>query len=174
MIRELAIALCLIASPALADGPPKPPDQALQAAKMQAFSMLEGEWAGEGWTMTPKGRFDYTQSESVAPMLQGKLLKVHGTGKRPGAGPDEPPVFEALGIISYDESEAAYFMRSYANGYVGDFEIVPRANGFSWSAGPVRYDATVENGVWTETGWRKDATGKEIKFLEMTVRRVSP
>jgi hypothetical protein len=174
MIRTLALSLCLAIAPAFADGPPKAPDQALQASKMEAFSILEGAWKGEGWTYTQEGRFEFQQTEEVTPMLQGKIFAVHGTGRGKGAAADAPPVFEALGLISFDERKGAYFMRSYANGYVGDFEIVPRPDGFSWTAGPVRYDATVANGVWTETGWRKDAAGKEVQFFEMTVRRIEP
>ena len=150
---------------------PQPPDLAAQTEKMKAFSMLEGNWSGDGWVLTDDGKTRLHQKEEVRLMLGGAILTLHGAGEIGDRQTDATASFEAFAIISFDEANDAYAMRSYAFGHAGDFPITPRANGFTWSAPGVRYDATVEDGEWTEKGWRQLADGGEIQFIEFTVCR---
>jgi len=156
----------------IASAQPAEPNVALQKEKISALSMMIGEWRGEGWMMTRGGRVEFTQTEMVSPRLGGNVLMVNGTGRVKDAPADAPPIFEALAIIAYDEATQKYMMRSYAQGRAGDFEIRPRADGFSWSLPNVEYDATIADGVWTERGFYASPDGKKTQFIEFAVRRV--
>jgi hypothetical protein len=86
-------------------------------------------------------------------------------------------VFNALAIISYDPAKRAYALRSYAMGFVGDYPLTVRPDGFSWShpAGPgasIRYSATVRDGEWHEVGERIAEGAAPVKTIELRVRRL--
>ena len=150
----------------------QPPDLALQKEKVSAFSVLEGDWRGEGWMYGGDGKKrEFTQTEKVRFMLDGTIMTVHGTGRSKGAAPDAKPDFEAFAVISWDEKEVAYRFRSYANGHYGEFPITPReGGGFEWTLPGVRYEAVVTEHSWTEKGYRIGA-GEPVQFFEMTVMR---
>lgn len=172
MLRTFTAALALAATAIGAvSAQPIEPNVALQREKMAALSMMIGEWRGEGWMMTRGGRVEFSQSEVVTPRLGGNVILVNGTGRASGAAADAEPIFEALAVIAYDEAAQKYMMRSYAQGRAGDFEIRPRADGFSWSLPNVDYDATIADGVWTEKGFYTTPDGKKTQFIEFTVRR---
>ena len=69
-------------------------------------------------------------------------------------------------------------MRSYAQGYSGDFVLNLNDTGYTWEvpAGPgmtIRYTPTVKDGAWKEVGDRI-AKGKEpVRFFEMELKRIS-
>lgn len=154
-----------------------PDFDALMAAQKEAlhsFSMMDGKWEGTATTLSYSGEEQtIRQTERVGSFLNGTVKMVEGRG----FDDDGNVAFNALGVISYDPTSETYSMRSYARGMVGDFEIVPSANGFEWSipAGPstIKYKATIEDGTWTEVGDRIAPDGKVVRFFEMNLRRVS-
>ena len=172
------VGLSLIAAgrPSMASGQGRPDPAALAAAQREAMSRLafmDGVWKGSAWTMTPSGeRHTLTQTERVGPFLDGSVKVVEGRGYES----DGTVSFNALGIISYDPGTAAYTMRSYAQGYAGDFTVTPTDNGFTWEipAGPmtIRHTAVIKDGVWKEVGDRILPDREPIRFLEMTLTRV--
>jgi hypothetical protein len=103
--------------------------------------------------MLPSGeKHNITQTERVGPFLDGSIKVIEGRGYEG----DGSVGFNALAIISYDLETRAYNMRSYAQGYVGDFALTPTADGFEWEipAGPMamRYTAVIRE--WDmERGW---------------------
>jgi hypothetical protein len=70
-------------------------------------------------------------------------------------------------------------MHSHAMGFVGDFPLEVRPDGYSWTqpAGPgasIHYTATVGNGEWHEVGERVAGDSAPVKTFEMRLRRVGP
>jgi hypothetical protein len=67
-------------------------------------------------------------------------------------------------------------MRSYAQGYQGDFVITPTADGYTWEipAGPmtIRYTAVIKDGKWREVGDRIMPGRPPVRFFEMNLVRV--
>jgi len=181
--RSLGVLVLLaltLTQPALAADPPaarQPPDpQKLLAAQREAMSrlaMLHGTWRGPAVTTTPDGHtHEVTQTERVGPFLDGTLLIVEGRAY----APDGSVPFNAMGVISYDAMRRGYRMRSYAQGFSGDYDVEVTPTGFRWEipAGPMkmRYEAKVSDGVWTETGERIVGDSPPVKFFEMTLRRI--
>ncbi len=66
-------------------------------------------------------------------------------------------------------------MRSYAQGYAGDFTFKPTADGYTWEipAGPatIRYTATIKDDVLHEIGERIVERGDPVRIFEMTLKR---
>jgi predicted enzyme related to lactoylglutathione lyase len=67
-------------------------------------------------------------------------------------------------------------MRSYAQGFAGDFAVKPTEDGFQWEipAGPItiRYTAVFSNGTWKEVGDRIMPGTEPVRIFEMTLTRV--
>jgi hypothetical protein len=172
----LALALLALALPAVAPAQGRPDPEALLAAQREAMAklaMLDGEWRGTAWTITPSGeKHTITQTERVGPMLGGSVRVIEGRGYEA----DGRVGFNAFAVISYQPDKQAFSMRSYAGGHSGDFAVTPTADGFTWEipAGPmtIRYTATVKDGRWREVGDRI-APGKDpVRFLEMDLARI--
>jgi hypothetical protein len=121
----------------------------------------------------PFGRVrNITQTERIGPFLDGSVKLMEGRGYEP----DGRVAFNAFGVISCDPATKKYTMRSYAQGYQGDFVITPTADGYTWEipAGPmtVRYTAVVKDGKWREVGDRIMPGRPPVRFFEMNLARV--
>ncbi len=165
--------ILLFGAAASAAETPAAPDIAEQRTRIAALSFLAGDWEGSGWIMTGPGqRFEFKQTEEIRPMLGGGILTIHGTGRAPDAAKGAPPSFEAFAIISWDDVADRYRFRSYARGYVGDYDAALEGdNVLVWRAPSIEYRITVDGDRWFETGHRTLADGKKVQFFEMTVTR---
>jgi hypothetical protein len=175
-IAVVALALLSLAAPAAALAQGRPDPAVLLAAQRDAMTrlaMMDGEWRGTAWNVSPSGeKHTLTQTERVGPFLDGAIRVVEGRGY----GADGKVAFNAFGVISYKPDTKAYSIRSHAMGNAGDFALTPTADGFTWEipAGPmtIRYTATIKDGVWKEVGDRI-APGKEpVRFFEMELKRL--
>jgi hypothetical protein len=171
----LALAPLAAVGPAFAQGAYDPaPRIAAQKEAMKALAMLDGEWRGEAKTLAADGSWhSFTQTERVGTMLDGSVRVIEGRGYEA----DGSVNFNAFAVISYDPDKKTYAMRSYSGGRAGDFPITPTATGFTWEiqAGPnmkMSYEATVKDGVWTETGTRIPKDGQPVKFIAFAVTRL--
>ncbi|MGE3180538.1 MAG: DUF1579 domain-containing protein [Phycisphaerae bacterium] len=151
------------------------PQQALAAQReaMKSFEKMDGVWRGEAWTLLPNGeKHEMTQTERVGPMLDGTIRVVEGLGY----DKEGSVSFNAFAVISYDVQTKKYNFRSHAMGRLGDFEIIPNDDGFTWEipAGPItiRYQATIKDGVWKEVGERIMPGQEPIRFVEFELKRV--
>jgi hypothetical protein len=144
---------------------------AAQREAMKALAFLDGEWRG-----TAKARdvpAEMAHTERVGTLLDGTVRLVEGRAYD-SAGKTR---FNAFAVISYDPVKRTYSMRSYAMGYVGDYPLTVRPDGFSWShpAGPgavVRYNATIRNGEWHEIGETVASGAAPVRTVELKVRRI--
>jgi hypothetical protein len=170
----LTLSLTCAAAPALAQSPPDPAARiARQKAAMKALAWMDGVWRGPAVTTGPGGRrIEVTQTERSGPLLDGAVHMVEGRGYNA----DGSTGFNALGIISYDPDKAAYSMRSYAMGQVGDFPMTLTEAGAVWTipAGPatLRYTITAKDGVWHEVGERVVEGQPPMPFFEMNLKRI--
>ncbi|HEX5005613.1 MAG TPA: hypothetical protein VFV70_00790, partial [Hyphomonadaceae bacterium] len=69
-----------------------------------------------------------------------------------------------------------YSMRSCQSGRVRDHVLALTDNGIAWegeSSGntTIRYEASVKNGVWTETATRAAARGEPETYVEVRMKR---
>lgn len=149
------------------------PDIAAQKAAIAKLDFMVGEWAGEGSMLTPGGRFEFRQTESVRTNLDGAILLIDGRGYAQAAPPDAAPVFSAFAVISFDEAKGAFAFRSYASGHYGDFAARLAEDGaFEWTAPTMRYVLRIDDkGRWVETGERRNEKGEWTPFFEMTLTK---
>ena len=161
-------------STGLAQGPPDPKVLiAAQREGMAPLAYMNGVWRGPATTTLPSGEVhNITQTERIGPFLDGSVKVIEGRGYEP----DGRVGFNAFGVISYDPATKKYTMRSYAQGYQGDFVITPTVDGYTWEipAGPmtIRYTATIKDGKWREVGDRIMPGRAPVRFFEMNLVRV--
>lgn len=145
-----------------------------QREAMKRVAFMDGVWRGPAWTVLPNGEKRHlTQTERIGPFLDGTLKVIEGRGYEA----DGKATFNALGVISYDLAKKNYMMRSYAQGYSGDFVLSLNDSGFTWEvqAGPgmtMRYSATVKDGTWKEVGDRVVKGKDPVRFFEMELKRI--
>jgi hypothetical protein len=167
-------AIVALSSAAIAQAPPDP--KVLIAAQrdgMAPLAYMNGVWRGPATTTLPSGEVhNITQTERIGPFLDGSVKVIEGRGYEP----DGRVGFNAFGVISYDPATKKYTMRSYAQGYQGDFVITPTADGYTWEipAGPmtIRYTAVIKDGKWREVGDRIMPGRPPVRFFEMNLVRV--
>ncbi|QQS42893.1 MAG: DUF1579 domain-containing protein [Acidobacteriota bacterium] len=176
LVIAVFLSLHLIGSVLSVHGQMRPDPKAIadaQRESMKVFSVMDGTWKGEAWTLLPSGeRHVLTQTERVGSFLDGTLKVVEGKG----FDKDGAVSFNAFGIISYDVQKKGYSIRSYAQGNAGDFPITLTEDGYFWeiNAGPVtiKYNATFKDGTWTEVGDRIIPGRDPMRIFEMTLKRV--
>jgi len=173
-LLPLLTAIVAFSSAAVAQGPPDPKVLiAAQREGMAPLAYMDGVWRGPATTTLPSGEVhNITQTERIGPFLDGSVKVIEGRGYEP----DGRVGFNALAVISYDPASRKYTMRSYAQGYQGDFVITQTADGYVWEipAGPttIRYTAVVKDGKWREVGDRIIPGRPPIRFFEMNLVRV--
>lgn len=146
---------------------------AAQGQAMLPLSIFNGTWRGPAKIIWPDGKeFVITQTERVGGFLGETVKVIEGRGyAADGSSP-----FNAFAVISYAPQSQTYNFHSYAQGYVGDFPLEVRPDGFTWSikAGPaiLRYTATIKEGVWFEVGERMVEGQAPVKTFEMSLRRI--
>src|SRR4051812_3648073 len=145
-----------------------------QQAAMKKLDWMKGRWRGPAVTQSAQGEHRVTQTERIGPLLDGTVMVMEGKGFRP----DGTPGFHAFGILSFDARSGDYTLRSYAQGYAGTFKLGPGGTGYVWEvrggpAMPIRYTATLHDGIWTEVGDRIAPGQPPQRFFEMHLTRVS-
>jgi hypothetical protein len=175
-IAVLALATLGVIAEKTAFGQGMPDPQVLIAAQregMAPLSYMNGVWRGPATTTLPSGEVHaITQTERIGPFLDGSVKVIEGRGYESNGRVG----FNAFGVISYDPASRTYTMRSYAQGFHGDFVITPTADGYVWEipAGPttIRYTAVIKDGNWREVGDRIIPGRAPVRFFEMNLVRV--
>jgi hypothetical protein len=181
MSRRLSIvvAAALLAAPlslpqdARAQAPEQPAGTEAQRQAIAALDRLDGRWRGEAVSFGPGGRTVITQTERVGSLLGGSIKVIEGRGYNP----DGSTSFNAMAVISWDESAGRYGFHSWANGRTGNFQFEATEDGFRWEvpAGPngrVEYVAVVADGTWHEVGHYIVEGQPPRRILEMTLTRL--
>jgi hypothetical protein len=154
----------------------RPDPAALMAAEQKAIAPLafmDGEWRGTATHTNPDGSTHVlAQTERVGSFLDGKVKVVEGRGYEA----DGRLVFNALGVVYFDQQRQVLRFQAHAMGNSGDYAFTPKADGFVWEipAGPItiRYTATIANGEWVEVGDRVMPGAPDVRFFEMRLKRI--
>lgn len=173
--RLVTVALLMVVGgPLSGQGRPDPATLiAAQREAMVALAFMDGIWRGPAWIILPSGEKQaITQTERIGPFLDGSIKVIEGRGYEA----DGRVGFNAFAIISYNSVTHAYNLHSYAQGYVGDFELRLTSDGYVWEipAGPatIRYTTVIKDGAWREVGDRVVSGQDPVRFFEMTLTRV--
>lgn len=147
------------------------------AEKMSKVAWMDGNWKGTGWYVTSTGeRESFTIDEKAHLKLGGVALYIEGLGR----DKNDRIAHNALAILSYDDVAGKYRIHAItkegrateATPIVGDGSIVW---GFAIpNRGEVRFTMKqTERGEWHEVGEFSRDGQTWIKFLEMTLTKVS-
>jgi hypothetical protein len=144
-----------------------------QQDAMKELAFLDGEWRGSSKVLRKDGWAPMVQTGRVGSMLDGTVRMIEAKGYEA----DGRLSFEVLRILSYEPETKTYSMRSYQSGRVRDHALSLTDKGFEWksesSAGStVRYEASVKNGVWTETATRVPTRGEPETYVEVKLKRL--
>jgi hypothetical protein len=151
------------------------PNKEAQREAMKKLAFLVGKWTGDASVESGPGRkIELKQTEIVEYRLDGLIMVVEGTG-RDGSG---KVVFNAVGVISYEENKKVYEVRAYNDGRKVDSPLETDGKGFAWGfeSGPakVRHVMKVtEAGDWDETTTVKVGDSPETPMVRMQLKHVS-
>jgi len=152
------------------------PDMEVQRAAMKKLGFLAGKWVGEAHLLRGPGEpLVLVQTEEAQFKLNGLILEIEGIGR---TKPDNKPVLQALGIISFDDETRAYHMRAFNDGRFleTDVKLDENGKGLTWgfALGPIRTSSVLrinEKGEWTELAEITIDSQPARKLVELTVKR---
>ncbi len=143
---------------------------------MKKLGFLAGKWVGEARLLRGPGEpLVLVQTEEAQFKLGGLILEIDGIGR---TKPDNKPVLQALGIISFDDETGTYYMRAFNDGRFleTDVKLLKDGKGLTWgfALGPIRTSSVLrinEKGEWTELAEITIDSQPARRLLELTVRR---
>jgi hypothetical protein len=149
----------------------------MQRAAMKKLGFLVGKWAGEARLLRGPGEpVVLAQTEEARFKLDGLILEIEGIGR---TKPDNTPVLQALGIISFDDETGTYCMRAFNDGRFleTDVKLHEDGKGLSWgfALGSIKTSSMLrinEKGEWTELAEITIDSQPAKKLLELTVKRL--
>jgi hypothetical protein len=181
-MRIAAFTAALLAAGFLAHAAPahaqahQGPDLAAQRAAMERVAGMAGDWRGEASVTFPATRTVH-QNEHIERDMNGLLLVIHGNGyataDRSGA-----PIFNAFGVISYDDARQIYEFRVYNDGRAATAEAHFLDDGrlqwtMDFSPVIIRYTITLGANTWNEVGeMSRDNGATWARTIEMNLTRV--
>lgn len=147
-----ALSLACAAAPALAQQV-DPAAVAAQREHMSRLDWMNGEWTGAAEVMVGMGQTrTLRHTERIGPMLDGVIKVIEGHSYEA----DGSTGFNAFAVLSWDDENDRYTMRSYVGGMAGDFPLEITPTGWRWSTpargGEIRYETVHTPDSWTETG----------------------
>jgi hypothetical protein len=181
-MRLASLAAAIVAAIMLANPTPaaaqhqRGPDLAEQQAAMARIAGMVGDWQGEANVTFPVTRTVH-QSEHIESAMNGLLLVIRGTGyataERSGA-----PIFNAFGVISYDDARDLYEFRVYNDGRAATATARFLDDGrlqwtMDFSPVIIRYTIALDGDSWRETGeMSRDGGATWTPTIDMALRRV--
>lgn len=172
LAASAAVVLITAASPAFAQMTPQPAGTAEQRDAMSRLAWMDGEWVGQATVYAGPGQtLTHPHTERIGPMLGGSIKVIEGRTTEA----DGTVSFNAFAVISWNDAEDRYVMRSYANGQTADFALEATPTGFAWSTpsrgGEVRYVTTFADGEWVEVGDFVMPGREPLRVIELRLRR---
>jgi len=147
---------------------------------MKNFIWMVGDWSGEAWYLgRDQKKIQIVQNEHIIFRLDGALITMEGSGYDKPIGTDNAKlVFQAFGILTYDNSSSKFVLRAYQGGNFIDSYLVSNPNGtYTWSFedsyGKTRYTITHRaDGNWNEIGEQSRDGITWNQFFEMTLSKL--
>lgn len=150
------------------------PNLAPMRMAMQKLNFLVGKWEGTATVMRGPGQsLELVQSEKIEFRNGGTVLVIEGSGRDKATG---KIVFEALGIVSWDEEKREYTIRVYNDGRKVDSIFESDGAGYAWGidAGMVKIRHVMqisEEGEWVENSTAKLPDGREVPSVRMRLKK---
>lgn len=172
-----AVALCILAAPQAFAQAHQGPDLAEQRIAMERLAGMMGDWRGEAAVTFPATRTVH-QSEHIESAMNGLLLVIRGAGYADATRSGEP-IFNAFGVISYDDARDLYEFRVYNDGRAATATARFLDDGrLEWTMNfaPViiRYTITLGENSWREVGeMSRDNGATWMQTIEMNLTRVN-
>lgn len=143
---------------------------------MRKLTFLVGKWAGDARVQRGPGEaLVLAQTEEAQFKLDGLILEIEGIGR---TRPDNKPVLQALGIISFDDETGTYHMRAFNDGRFleTDVKLLEDGKSLTWgfALGNIRTSSVLrinEKGEWTELAEIIIDSQPARKLLELRVKR---
>jgi len=143
---------------------------------MRKLGFLAGKWAGEARLRRGPGEpLILAQTEEARFKLDGLILEIEGIGR---SSPDNKPVLQALGIISFDDETSTYHMRAFNDGRFLEtgVKLLEDGKSLTWgfTLGSIRTSSVLrinEKGEWTELAEITIDSQPARTLMELTVRR---
>jgi hypothetical protein len=156
---------------------PRTPDLDVQRAAMSKLGFLAGKWTGEARLLRgPSEPLVLAQTEEARYKLGRLILEIEGIGR---TKPDNQPVLQALGIISFDDETGTYHLRAFNDGRFLQTEVKLLEDGQSltwgFALGTIKTSSVLrinEKGEWTELAEITIGSQPARRFLELTVKRL--
>ena len=156
---------------------PRTPDLDAQRAAMRKLGFLAGKWTGEAHLLRGPGEpLVLAQTEEARYKLDGLILEIEGVGR---TKPDNQPVVQALGIISFDDETGTYHLRAFNDGRFLEAEVKLLEDGQSlawgFALGTIKTSSLLrinEQGEWTELAEITIDSQPARRLLELTVKRL--
>jgi hypothetical protein len=147
--------------------------------QMQKFNWMVGDWKGEAWYMgRDQQKTQIVQREHIITRLDGTIITMEGTGYNIPEGTQSAKiVFQAFGILTYDQYNSKFVLRAYNGGNFTDSDLNTNPDGsFSWGFdagnGKMRYTLKLTpDGKWNETGEFSGDGTTWYKTFEMTLSK---
>lgn len=144
---------------------------------MGKLAFLVGRWAGEARLLHRPGEpLVLAQTEEARYKLDGLILEIEGIGR---TKPENKPVLQALGIISFDDETGTYRMRAFNDGRFleTDIKLLENGRSLTWgfALGQIRTNSVLrinERGEWTELAEITIDSQPARQLLELTVKRL--
>lgn len=171
---RLVLLLPILLAPALSAQPRINPGVAVQKEAMKKLAFLAGKWKGEATVQQGPGKpIQIVQTEEIEYRLDGTIMLIEGTGRDPESG---KVVFNAVAVVSYDETKQAYAIRAYSDGRKVDSDFVVDGQTFAWGfpSGPasIRHFMRVnDKGEWEETTTVKIGDRPEMTAVRMRLQK---
>jgi hypothetical protein len=155
---------------------PRVPNLAAQRAAMKKLNFLAGHWAGTARVMRGASEaLELEQTEDANYKLDGLILMIEGFGR---TGSSREAALQALGLISYDDERATYYMRAFNDGRFLETEVKVREEdkemAWGFTFGEIRTKSVLrinDQGEWTEAHEITIGSQPAKKLMELTVRR---
>ena len=143
---------------------------------MRKLTFLVGKWAGDARVQRGPGEaLVLAQTEEAQFKLDGLILEIEGIGR---TRPDNKPVLQALGIISFDDETGTYHMRAFNDGRFleTDVKLLEDGKSLTWgfALGNIRTSSVLrinEKGEWTELAEIIIDSQPARKLLKLRVKR---
>lgn len=156
----------------------QPVAQAAAPRAGETFGFLAGSWRGPAWAQFGPKRYEFIQTERVAPHLDGHILLVEGRAL--DEADPMAKLFHALGILSFNPDTKAYEFRTYSGGRSGTFPArLAEGQTFLWEVSGqngmrTRYTHRVVGNEWRGTGEASRDGVTWTPVFGMVLKRLGP
>ncbi len=176
-MRNVFILLACLAGLSIGKSMAQPASKIAQE-QLKKLAYWQGDWKGEATIRRGPGEpIKVNQEEHIEFRLENTILLVEGIGKSPADG---STTFNAMAIISFDETTNQFKMKSYLReGRSTDawFKILEDHQfewGFDVPSGKIKYTITMDSskGTWNEKGFFSQDGTNWMNFMEMNLTKV--